>query len=267
MSFSEVYRHPEYYDLGYRWNTEVECNFIESCLEAHAPKGSKRLFDIGCGSGRHLLPLAKAGFQITGVDVRPEMVAYVQEQAKQKGLSVTVEKGDINQLTQTGPFDLAYCFMDTFRFLLTNEAIINHLRTVASLLAPGGVYVTDFWIPRQMDQIGNEVHQWEQSEGDTTVRVFYLQHPETVDPITQTFEDELVFEIQKGGETQQEIRGGPTRTRLILPQEFRALVEASGVFDIVSTHSEFDIDKPLDLATISWRMITVLRKRVPPDGK
>ncbi len=52
MSFSEVYRYPEYYDLGYRWNVEAECDFIEACLEAYAPNGSKRLFDIGCGSGR-----------------------------------------------------------------------------------------------------------------------------------------------------------------------------------------------------------------------
>ena len=267
MSFSEVYRYPEYYDLGYRWNTEAECDFIEACLEAYAPKGSKRLFDIGCGSGRHLFPLAKKGYQMTGVDVRPEMVAYVEAQAKAQKLSVTVEKGDINALTESGPFDFAYCIMDTFRFLLTNEAIVNHLRTVAGMLAPGGLYVTDFWVPRQLDQIGNEVHQWEQAEGSTTVRVFYLQHPETVDPITQTFEDELVFEIQKDGETQQEIRGGPTRTRLILPQEFRALVEASGVFDILSTHAEFDIDKPFDLASLAWRMITVLRKRPTGDAE
>ncbi len=260
MSFSEVYRYPEYYNLGYRWNTDAECDFIGDCLSTYGPKGGKRLFDIGCGSGRHLFMLAKMGYQVTGVDIRPEMVAYVQERAKKQKVPVVVEKGDLNQLTQTGPFDLAYCFMDTFRFLLTNEAIISHLRTVAGALASDGLYVTDFWIPRQMDQIGNEVHQWEQAEGETTVRVFYLQHPETVDPVTQTFEDELVFEVHEGAET-KEIRGGPTRTRLILPQEFRALVEASGAFDILSVHAEFDIEKRLDLASLSWRMITVLRKR------
>lgn len=265
MSFSEVYRYPEYYNLGYRWNTDVECEFINDCLSAYGPKGGKRLLDIGCGSGRHMFPLAKMGYQVSGVDVRPEMVAYVEEQAKKQQLPVNVEKGDLNQLTQTGPFDLAYCFMDTFRFLLTNEAIISHLRTVASALAPKGLYITDFWVPRNYDQIGNEIHQWEQTEADTTVKVFYLQHPETVDPLSQTFEDELVFEVSAAGNT-KEIRGGPTRTRLILPQEFRALVEASGVFDILSAHAEFDIEKKLDMASLSWRMITVLRKRPSRNG-
>ena len=260
MSLSEVYRHPAYYALGYRWNTEAECDFIEACLKAHGPAGGKRLFDIGCGAGRHLLHLAGKGYQVSGIDIRPEMVTFVEEAFKQAKLPVTVAVDDLCRLSPRGPFDLAYCFMDTFRFLLTNEQIVAHLRAVSGMLAPGGLYLTDFWVPRQWDQIGNEVHQWEQTEGDTMVRVFYLQHPDTIDPVTQTFEDELVFEVHENGTT-KEIRGGPTRTRLILPLEFAALVEASGAFTILSTHSEFDLATPFDLACLSWRMISVLQKR------
>ena len=260
MSDSEVYRHPRYYAIGYRWNTEAECDFIEASLKAYGPAHAKRVLDIGCGAGRHLLELAKRGYQATGVDIHPEMVAYTQEEAKQSKLNVTASIDDLRHLTIKGTYDVAYCFMDTFRFLLTNQQIVDHLRTVAGLLAPGGLYLTDFWVPSQWDQIGNEVHQWEQTEGDTTVRVFYLQHPDSIDPIAQTFEDELVFEVQEGGET-KEIRGGPTRTRLILPQEFQALVESSDVFDVKATHGEFDLTKPFDKALLSWRMISILQKR------
>jgi hypothetical protein len=110
------------------------------------------------------------------------------------------------------------------------------------------------------DQIANEMYQWEQSDGDLTVKVFYLQHPESIDPIEQTFEDELVFTIEEP-EGSQEIRGGRTRTRLIMPQEFRALVETSGAFDVVETLSDFDPQKPLEAASGSWRMVSVLKKR------
>ena len=260
---SEVYRHPQYYAIGYRWNTDAECAFIEACLRAHGPSNPKRLLDVGCGAGRHLLQLARQQYAMTGIDVHPEMVEYVQRQARAAHLRVHVSVEDLRHLTVPGPFDAAYCFMDTFRFLLTNQEILQHLRAVAERLVPGGLYLLDFWVPRQWDLIGNDIHQWEQQEGQTTVRVFYLQYPDSIDPIAQTFDDELVFEVQEG-EQMREIRGGPTRTRLLLPQEFRLMVEASGVFDLLSVHGEFDVAKPLDRDSLSWRMISVLKKRDTP---
>ena len=260
MRNSDVYRYPDYYAIGYQWNTESECNFLEACLKAYGPAQATRLLDIGCGAGRHLTELAKRGYQMRGVDVSSEMIAYVTEETKRAHLNIAASVDDLRHLGVNGTYDLAFCFMDTFRFLLTNEEIVAHLRAVADRLAPGGLYVTDFWVPRQWDQIANEIHQWEQTSGDTTVRVFYLQHPDSVDPLTQTFEDELVFEIHKAGQTET-IRGGRTRTRLILPQEFRSLVELSGLFDFVGAFSDFDPTKPMEATSMTWRMISVLRRR------
>ena len=260
MSLSEVYRYPEYYALGYRWNTETECDFIEAALRVYGPAKPKRLLDIGCGAGRHMRRLATRGYEMTGIDPSPEMVAYVQGEAKVSGLKMTAVSGDLTNLGVTGTFSAAYCFMDTFRFLLTNQEIISHLRAVAERLPSGGLYLTDFWVPSQWDNIGGEIHQWEQTEGERTVRVFYLQHPETIDPVSQTFEDELVFEVREGEDTRT-IRGGPSRTRLLMPHEFAALVEASGAFDVASTHGEFDLTKPFGRESLSWRMISVLKKR------
>jgi len=260
MPNSEVYRHPRYYAIGYRWNTEAECEFIEACLKTYGPPSAKRLLDIGCGAGRHLLALAKRGYQMTGLDLSPEMVAFVGEAAQQANVTVRVVVDDLCRLRIRGTYDAAFCFMDTFRFLLTNEDILAHLKIVAGLLAPGGLYLTDFWIPSQRDQIGNEIYQWEQVEGETTVRVFYVQHPDSIDPVTQTFEDELVFEVREDGTT-NEIRGGRTRTRLLMPQEFRALVQASGAFEVLGTYGEFDLSKTLEAPAPSWRMISVLKKR------
>jgi SAM-dependent methyltransferase len=257
---SEVYKYPEYYALGYRWNTEAECDFIQAYLKSHGPAEARRLLDIGCGSGRHMAELAARGYDLTGIDLSEEMVEFVNAHAAREDLAMKADTGDLRRLRIDGTYDAAYCFMDTFRFLLTNEEIIAHLKTVAAHLASGGLYLVDFWIPRNWETMSSEIHQWEQTEGETTVRVFYLQHPESVDPIAQTFEDELVFEVHEG-EAVKEIKGGRTRTRLIMPQEFQALVEASGVFNLVGLHGEFDAAKPLDQASLSWRMISVLKAR------
>ena len=259
MSVSEVYKHPRYYAIGYRWNTELECDFLEACMKRYGPAHAARLLDIGCGTGRHLIELATRGYRMTGIDLQPEMVAYARAEAERLKAPVEVSIGDLRHLTIEGPYDAAYCLMDTFRFLLTNEQIVDHLRAVAQRLVSGGLYILDFWVPRQWDLIANEIHQWEQAQGETTVRVFYLQHPESIDPIQQTFDDELVFEVREGDQV-QEIRGGPTRTRLLMPQEFRALVDAGGGFQLLSTHGEFDLTKSLDEPSLSWRMISILRR-------
>ncbi|MDP3704164.1 MAG: class I SAM-dependent methyltransferase, partial [Candidatus Omnitrophota bacterium] len=155
MRNSDVYRYPQYYSIGYRWNTEAECDFIEACLKAHGPPEAKRpldspasggvargrpkraervegrLLDICCGAGRHLMTLATLGYDMTGVDVSHEMIAYIEEAAQREGLTLEASVGDLRHLTLTGTHDAAFCFMDTFRFLLTNEEIIAHLRAVA----------------------------------------------------------------------------------------------------------------------------------------
>ena len=276
---SNVYKFPKYYAIGYQWNTKAECDFLEDCLTEYTnikpprpktqgnggrvmSKESKtpvRVLDIGCGAGRHLLEFARRGYEATGLDLRPEMVKFVKAQARAEGVRVDVSVGDLRDMTLQGSHELAFCLMDTFRFLLTNEEIVAHLQEVGRHLIDGGLYVTDFWIPTKWDQIANEIYQWEQTEGDTKVRVFYVQHPESVDPISQTFEDELVFAVEEG-ESSQEIRGGRTRTRLLMPQEFRALVATSGAFEIVGTFSEFDIDTPFSATNLTWRMVTVLKK-------
>lgn len=257
---ASVYSYPRYYAIGYQWNTKAECDFLDTCLSKRQGRKAGAILDIGCGAGRHLLEMARRGYRATGFDLRQEMVAFVQEEAKKSGVEVSVSVGDLRRMALTGTYDLAVCLMDTFRFLLTNDEILRHLREVGAHLSPQGVYVTDFWIPTKWDQIANEIYQWEQTQDETTVKVFYLQHPESIDPIGQTFEDELVFVVEEEGQ-QREIRGERTRTRLILPQEFLALVEASRVFDVVGTFSDFDATKPLAAGNLSWRMVSVLRKR------
>ncbi len=261
MAAPSVYQFPRYYAIGYRWNTKAECDFLQECVATYATTAAKTVLDIGCGAGRHLLELARRGYAGTGFDLRSEMAAYVNEEASKAHLPVTAFVDDMRAMSAVqGTFDLAVCLMDTFRYLLTNEQIISHLKAVAGHLKPGGLYVTDFWIPTRWDHVANEMYQWEQRDGETTVRVFYVQHPDSVDPVSQTFEDELVFAVEEAGHS-TEIHGERTRTRLIMPQEFRALVEVSAAFDIVGTFADFDIEQPLASSCTSWRMITVLTRR------
>lgn len=66
-----------------------------------------RVLEIGCGTGRHTLKLAKAGNRVTGIDLSPGMLA--QAQAKLASLPVTLIQGDVmaGLSVPGGPFDAA----------------------------------------------------------------------------------------------------------------------------------------------------------------
>ena len=49
--------------------------------------GGERILDLACGFGRHTLELARRGFQVVGVDITPDYIAFAREQAKREGLS------------------------------------------------------------------------------------------------------------------------------------------------------------------------------------
>ena len=69
------------------------------------PPGS-RVLDLGCGEGRLALPLAAAGFKVTGVDVSEAGIAKLQRIAADRGLTIDASTHDLNTYTVDGEFSL-----------------------------------------------------------------------------------------------------------------------------------------------------------------
>ena len=255
---SRVYAHPQYYALAYRWNTDEECDFVEAGLQRWMP-GARRVLDIGCGTGRHALELAARGYDVTGIDPEPAMIAYAREQADYRGLTARFEIGALDRLSADGPFDVAMCLMDTFRFVLADAAIMEHLQMVASRLAADGLYILDFWVPRTDALPPSERYDWEQRSETTHVRVDYAQYADSWDPASRTFEDELTFTVSDDGE-RSVIPGGRTRTRLLLPDELASLIRQAGGWRLLGQFDGFDLHRPRTSQAQSWRMVTVLQR-------
>jgi magnesium-protoporphyrin O-methyltransferase len=68
------------------------------------------VLDAGCGTGLFSLALARRGFDITALDIAPQMVAATREQARAAGLAerVTCSSGDLE--SASGSFDAVVCF-------------------------------------------------------------------------------------------------------------------------------------------------------------
>ncbi|MCF2442383.1 class I SAM-dependent methyltransferase [Dyadobacter sp. CY345] len=117
--------------------TEYEVDFLRDTLEL---KNGSKVLDIMAGYGRHALPLADLGSQLTCVDLSSEYCEELQKISAQENLPLTVICDDILTLTfEEKSFDAAYCFGNSFSFF-PREDMQKFLQKISDLLVDGGFF-------------------------------------------------------------------------------------------------------------------------------
>jgi glycine/sarcosine N-methyltransferase len=110
--------------------------------ELFAGRGVQRVLDAACGTGHHAIALAQRGYQVTGTDLSPVMIAHARENAATAGASVTFAVAGLGELSAIGEtFDAAICLGNSLPHLLTAPAVAAALADFAAVLRPGGVLV------------------------------------------------------------------------------------------------------------------------------
>ena len=104
---SSVFRaYAQFYDRIYAdKDYAAECSFVQRILTANGVPAGARILDLGCGTGGHVIPLMKAGCDVTGVDVSGEMIAIAKAKAAEEGLDPELIVGDARTLDMGRRFD------------------------------------------------------------------------------------------------------------------------------------------------------------------
>ena len=105
-----------------------------------------RALELGIGTGRIALPLARRGVPVHGIDMSRAMVARLR--TKPGGDAVGVTVGDFATAKVDGTFSLAYLVFNTIMNLTTQEAQVACFRNAAAHLRPGGCFVIEVHIPQ-----------------------------------------------------------------------------------------------------------------------
>ena len=107
--------------------------------------GGSRALELGIGTGRIALPLARRGVGVHGIDLSRAMVARLR--AKPGGDAIGVTIGDFATTTAGGSFSVAYLVFNTIMNLTTQEAQVACFRNAAAHLEPGGCFVIEVAVP------------------------------------------------------------------------------------------------------------------------
>lgn len=142
MAFDQ---YAQYYDLLYQDKDYMgEAKYIHSILWKYAP-GAKRLFDLGCGTGRHAELLSKLGaYEIYGVDQSEQMLssAYRRAESNQK---LHFMQGTLQDFSLEQRADVITALFHVVSYQTTDELVADAFRNIAKHLVPGGVFLFDCW--------------------------------------------------------------------------------------------------------------------------
>lgn len=102
---------------------------------------SKTILDAGCGSGYILTYLAKAGYQITGLDISSSMLALAKEKLDENKLNNHLYQHDLRKPLYT-KFDQIICLLDVLHYFKGIKMVIKNLYNA---LESNGILILDLY--------------------------------------------------------------------------------------------------------------------------
>lgn len=136
----------ELYDIVYADYLEDIAFYVQEAQQAQGP-----CLELGCGTGRLLIPVAEAGVDVIGVDASKPMVARARRKVAalpdEVRARITLHEGDMRTFSFPQQFALIYIPFRAFLHLMQVSDQLVALRNIHRHLQPGGRLVLNFFDP------------------------------------------------------------------------------------------------------------------------
>ena len=222
--------------------TQPQVNGIVSLLGLEP---GARILDLACGHGRHSIPLAKLGFDVTGFDLSQKFLDRARADAVSRGASVRLIRGDMRELPFADEFDAVINIFTAFGYFDDPEDDLRAVEGVRRALKPGGKFLLET-VHRDALAARFRTRNW-----DMTSAGSYVLRGRHLDLATDVIHENVVV-----------IRADGSRTEHQLSMRMRSL---SGYLTLLRNaglkpeawYGGLD-GQPLEVS--SWRMVVVSGK-------
>jgi len=233
----EHYADAALYDYEYRrrradvaWYRELAARRLGD------PTGRKRrprILELGAGSGRVTVALAKAGYDVVAVDASKPMLARLRERVaalpRRVAERITVVEGDLRAFEVAGKFELVVAVFNVIEHLYTRVELDACLRCVRAHLAPGGAFSFDVQLPDLAWLLRDPWTRWARTkftDPSTGQQLVYSTNHE-YDPISQIVLIRIYYD-RVGAQDERPLRIVKLSQRKYFPAELQALVAQAG---------------------------------------
>jgi ubiquinone/menaquinone biosynthesis C-methylase UbiE len=163
------------YDRFVNWQNRLslEIPLLERLIQKQnvGNKSPIKILDSACGTGMHVLALAKAGYDIVGADISQEMITRARQNAKEAQMTLTFEPigfGSLSTFFSEADFDVILCLGNSLPHLIKQTDVTAALTDFHSSLRPGGMLIIQ---NRNFDEVMHKQNRWMEpqvhQEGET----------------------------------------------------------------------------------------------------
>jgi len=203
------------------------------------------ILELGCGTGRLLVPLAQDGFQVTGIDSSADMLARAEARITAAGLEdVELHRLDMRALggLPAQHFRMVFCAVNSFLHLETRADQLVALQAAHRVLHRSGLLVIDLFHPtpstlQAMDDRLVLDGSWRLKDGSRVDRFSQRR----VYPARQLIDTTLILDRCGNDEV---VRRSVTsyRTRYVHHFEMLGLLDEAG-FEIEGIYGSYELDQ------------------------
>jgi SAM-dependent methyltransferase len=200
---------------------------------------SRKILELGCGTGRITIPFKEVGFDIVGIDLMETMLAEAREKANKKSLEIPFIQSDMRNFdltNQYGIFDLIFAPAAVFQALLSNHDFQKMLGCLKKHLNPNGRLIFHMFNPN-LEILTSDpeelVERWQfpDPESDGTMKVFETLSYDASKQLTTT---KIYYKVGSDVKFQRDLV-----LKMYYPCELDTLLEYGG-FEIEHKFADFE---------------------------
>lgn len=247
-----LYADPTHYDLLTQMTAPDDVPFYCALLEDRPGP----VLELGCGTGRVLLELARAGAETVGIDLSAAMLECARERAIAEDLNITLALADLRSFDLGRTFELVIMPFNVLNHLLDDDSLERTLNTIARHMTPDARLVIDTFQP-SLDFLTDEPEKrrkilryldpYQQKE----IVLFEENHYEPANQLNR-----IVWSYTIDGV--EDARIDEITMRLFFPRELDTWLKRNG-FVIENKYGDYD-NRPFDSNSAKQLLICRLSK-------
>lgn len=214
-----------------------------SFSQRHLPKKTVQILELACGTGRLAVDFAKAGYEVTALDLSEEMLAIASKRAVEKEVEIQFVQGDMMELSEVGQYEAITCFSDSLCYMENRRDVQQVFDEVYQALEEEGTFIFDVHSVHQIDDIFPDYSYHYQTEDFAFLWDSYEGEK------SHSIEHFLTFFVKQEEEKELFIRKDELhKERTYSLETYLMMLESSGFMN-VEVYADFTDEQPDEEST------------------